>query len=347
MSRYLSIAVLVFVPALACAQDPPATKSSGWQPSIRRLLAGEFRWKATDPLISPASRPEDPCHAIKDPSVVFHGGRWHVFCTIRSQRRTHQIEYLSFADWKNANKAERHVLKICDGYFCAPQVFFFAPQKKWYLLFQTSAPDRKPQLQPAFSTNDDVGNPAGWSKPTLLFEQAPTIRSWIDFWMICDAENAHLFFTSLDGQMWRSSTKLADFPRGWSQPVVCLRGDIFEASHTYYLKGLRRYLTVVEAQDGGRRYYKAYLASKLDGAWTPLADTKAKPFAARSNVREDRHWTDSFSHGEILRDGVDQTMAIDPTNIRFLFQGVSDEDKAGKSYGQIPWLLGLLEADHQ
>src|SRR5262249_54902689 len=102
---------------------------------VERLLAREPLWKATAPLAGPGLRPEDPCHAIKDPSVVFFEGRWHLFCTIRSARRTHAIEYLSFAGWEEANRVKRHVLPITDGYFCAPQVFWFAPAKTWYLVY--------------------------------------------------------------------------------------------------------------------------------------------------------------------------------------------------------------------
>jgi hypothetical protein len=97
---------------------------------------GQFRWKSSPPLVAPAHRPEDPCVSVKDPTVVFHDGRWHLFCTIRSHQRTHQIEYLNFSDWKDADKAPRHVLKLHEGYFCAPQVFYFTPLKKWCLLYQ-------------------------------------------------------------------------------------------------------------------------------------------------------------------------------------------------------------------
>ena len=62
---------------------------------------------------------------------------------------------------------------------------------------------------------------------------------------------------------------------------------IFEASHTYKLKGRRQYLTIVEAQGNRRRYYKAYLADRLEGPWKGLADTLAKPFAACENVAQD------------------------------------------------------------
>jgi len=122
-----------------------------------------------------------------------------------------------------------------------------------------------------------------------------------------------------------------------------LRDDIFEASHTYRIKGENRYLTVVEAVGGGRRYYKAYVADRLDGAWKPLAATEKRAFASRFNVRDTAgHWTDSFSHGEFLRAGYDERMEIDPADLQFLFQGVSDREMAGKEYGRIPWQLGLL-----
>jgi len=318
------------------------------QQSIEDLLAGRFRWTVGPPLVSPAVRAEDPCHAIKDPSIVQYNGRWHLFCTIRSQKRTHQIEYLSFTDWKDADKAGRHVLKISDGYFCAPEVFYFTPQKKWYLICQVNDPSRKPALQPAFSATADIAEPDSWTRPALLYARQPAnVTAWIDFWVICDATRAHLFFTSNDGRMWRAETALADFPGGWTEPSVVLRGDVFEASHTYRLKGLNRFLTVIEAQDGGRRYYKAYLAERLDGEWQPLAATKEKPFAGPVNVRDTGpHWTDSFSHGELLRDGYDQNLEVNPANLRFLFQGVTDEAKQGKAYGDIPWRLGILDPAH-
>ena len=281
------------------AAEPDARRQA-----IADLLAGRFRWVATGPLIGPAVRDDDPCLAVKDPSVVCHNDRWHVFLTIRSRKRTHQIEYLSFADWKDADAAPRHVLKLTDGYFCAPQVFYFTPQRKWYLIYQVEEATRKPSRQPAFSTTDDLADPASWTKPALLFRDQPdNVTSRIDFWIICDDAKAHLFFTSNDGRMWRSETKLADFPAGWDRPRVVLQGDIFEASHTYRLRGLDKYLTLIEAVgDGGRRYYKAYLADRLDGAWVPLAATRNQRFAGPDNVRfAGERWSDSFSHGELLR----------------------------------------------
>lgn len=326
---------------------PAAPRRAGRAQAIEDFQAGRFKWKVTPPLVSPAKRPGDLCYSVKDPTIVRYKGKWHLFCTIRGRERSHRIEYLSFADWKDADKAERHVLKLTDGYFCAPQVFYFSPQKRWYMIHQVVDKSRKPALQPACSTTADLADPASWTKPRLLFEEHPkVVRMWIDFWVICDDRCAHLFFTSLNGRMWRAETKLADFPGGWSRPKVVLRADVFEAGHTYRLKGMDKFLTVIEAQAGGRRYYKAYVADRLDGEWQPLAATRKTPFASPVNVRDTSgHWTDSFSHGELLRDGCDEKLTVDPGNIRFLFQGVSDEARRGKKYGEIPWRLGLLEPD--
>ncbi|MCC6444950.1 MAG: hypothetical protein IT210_16030 [Armatimonadetes bacterium] len=306
-----------------------------------------FSWTLSRPLVSPAQRPDDRCFSVKDPTAVFYRGRWHLFCTIRSVKRTHQIEYLSFPDWESAGSAPRRILTVRDGYFCAPQVFYFRPHKKWYLIYQVGEPGRKLGLQPAFSTTDNIADPDSWSPAKLLFPQEDPagVGGWIDFWVISDRRKAYLFFTSLDGRMWRMWTSLQEFPMGFRDCRLALQADIFEASHTYRLKGPERYLTVVEAQGAaGRRYYKAYTAGRLDGSWLPLADSEARPFAGASNVRPpDPPWADNISHGELLRSGFDETLIIDPARLRFLIQGVTDRQKTGKPYGEIPWRLGLLD----
>lgn len=320
------------------AGEPPQRSGDG-------LLSGvSARWTVSGPLIGPVDHGGDLCYSIKDPSIVRYDGRWHLFCTIRSKERTHQIEYLSFADWKDAGRAERHLLDLTEGYYCAPQVFFFSPRKKWYLIYQVRDLSRSPALQPAYSTSDDLSDPMSWSKPKLLFDRhPPNVKMWIDFWVICDREKAHLFFTSHAGWMWRSETGLSEFPGGWSEPEVVLRDDIFEASHTYRVKGSDRYLTLVEARDRDRRYFRAFTADRLDGDWSPLGQT---PFVSPRNVRYlGPHWTNSFSHGEFLRTGHRETLEIDPNNLRILFQGVKTSTEPDEDYGKIPWKLGILERD--
>jgi hypothetical protein len=118
---------------------------------------------------------------------------------------------------------------------------------------------------------------------------------------------------------------------------------VFEASHTYRLKGLDKFLTIIE--ENGKRYYKAYLADHLDGTWVPLADTQQRPFAGASNIAPAagvKDWTDNVSHGELLRAGFDETLTVDPQQLRFVFQGMLEKDKSAQGYGQFPWRIGLL-----
>ncbi|MEN6578625.1 MAG: non-reducing end alpha-L-arabinofuranosidase family hydrolase [Phycisphaerales bacterium] len=309
--------------------------------------AGEFKWSYGQPALEARAAGGWDWVSVKDPSIVWYGDKWHLFCTVRGPVRSHAIVYLNFSEFSEANRVERHVLSCHPGYFCAPQVFYFTPRKKWYLICQ-AADDAwgEPAYRPAFSTTTEIGDPNSWTKLQPLYDAKPdNVTGWLDFWVICDDSKAHLFFTSLDGKMWRAETSPAEFPKGWSTPQVVLTADIFEASHTYRLKGQDKYLTLVEAQDGhGWRYYKAYVADRLDDAWEPLAAGRDDAFASMRNVspKGDR-WTDVVSHIELLRSGFDEKLEIDPANLRLIFQGVLDKDRQDKAYGEIPWRLGLLE----
>ena len=49
-----------------------------------------------------------------------------------------------------------------------------------------------------------------------------------------------------------------------------------------------------------------------------------------------------MSHGELVGDGIDQTMPVDPGRLELVFQGMLKHDKVGKSYGPFPWRIGIL-----
>lgn len=302
-------------------------------------------WEYTAPLIAPEKRDAEPSLSQKDPTVVHHEGKWHVFMTVKLPQRT-AIEYGSFERWEQADQAPRTILNLSDSkYFCAPQVFYFAPQKKWYLIYQVGVPGSK-KMWVAYSTTSTLDKPDSWTPAQAILdggEGDPRMEGGLDYWIICDQQRAYLFFTSLNGKLWRLWTRLEDFPRGFGHVQVALQGQFFEASHTYRIKGADKYLTIIE-QDG-QRYYKAYLADRLDGPWTALADSADHPFAGWKNIRPARGvepWTDNVSHGELVRDGVDQSLTIDPANLRFVFQGMLEKDKSGKKYGQFVWRIGIL-----
>ncbi len=326
------------------------------------FLSRKFFWSLSPPLLAAEQGRKDFCYSVKDPSVVFYNGRWHVFDTTRSTIRSHRVEYVSFRRWEEANASKRHVLN-CRGteYIAAPQVFYFRPQKKWYLIYQAIEKGRKPALQPAYSTTENIEDPNSWSPAALLFDKDPEgVSQWIDFWIICDEKKAYLFFTSMDGRLWRSWTNLKDFPRGFVECKVVLTEDnpdwrLFEAGHIYRLKGARKYLAIIEAirkaPPSDRRYYVAYTADRLDGEWKPLATSLDNAFASAApwkghpagNVIQPKpRWTDNISHGELIRAGYDETMTVDAANLQFVIQGVLAEDAAGKKYGEIPWRLGIL-----
>ena len=302
-------------------------------------------WQYSVPLIAPDGLDANAKHIPKDPSIVYHDGRWHVFMTGVLSGKT-VTEYCSFETWEEAAAAPCTILPISDSrYYCAPQIFYFTPQRKWYLIYQMGVPGAK-MMWVAYSTTDDLSDPNSWTPAEPILDGGdndPRAQGGLDYWIICDEQRAYLFLTSLNGKLWRLWTTLEDFPHGFRDCQLALEAQIFEAGHTYKLKGLDKYLTIVE--EDGRRYYKAYLADHLDGPWTALADTEERPFAGAANIRPApgvEPWTDHISHGELIRDGVDEHLVVDPNNLRLLFQGMLEADKAGKNYGQFLWSIGLL-----
>jgi Glycosyl hydrolase family 62 len=151
-----SLLAVLFSGMVACAQE-------AW----KAFEGGRFSWKASKPLldVGPDTSAADPQVAIKDPTVVFHDGAWHLFATVRMKSGRVDIEYLSFTDWALANQATRHVLALHDQYYCAPQMFYFRPHKKWYLVYQLADKTRQPSFGPCFSTSDNLAQPKSWTPP--------------------------------------------------------------------------------------------------------------------------------------------------------------------------------------
>jgi GH35 family endo-1,4-beta-xylanase len=335
-------AVLNSNPDPAAATEP-ATPTPAATQAVP--LTGSFTWKSSGVLIKPVSDDTHQLVSVKDPTVVYYGDKWHVYATTANDQGNWSMVYLSFKDWSEAADAKPYYLDAnpnLRGYHCAPQVFYFRPHKKWYLVFQSQ--------QPQYSTTDDVSKPETWSKPEDFFATKPpgAPRLWIDYWVICDDTHAYLFFTGDDGNFYRSRTKIEDFPKGMSNPEIAIRETretLFEASMTYKIKGTGTYVTLIEAL-GRNRYYRAFTSARLDGQWTPLpdADTYQKPFAGINNVTfEDGvpAWTRDISHGELIRDGYDETMTIDLKNLQLLYQGQDPSVRA--NYGLLPYRLGLLK----
>jgi endo-1,4-beta-xylanase len=328
-----------------CAGSSAA--GAGGDPGLE--LPSSFTWSASDPLIAPRADESHPILSIKDPTIVRYDGRYHLFATTASETGSWSMVYSSFADFAEAGSAQQHYLgdyPMLAGYHAAPQVFYFEPQQRWYLIFQSG--------QPQYTTSEDISDPSSWVRPVNFFAKEPAIvtenkgaGTWLDFWIVCDDAKCHLFFTDDNGQLYRSETAIGDFPEGFGEPVIAIDGTketLFEGSATYRIAGTNQYLTLVEAfGPNGQRYYRSFVADTLDGEWTPLAATFDAPFASETNVtfESGMKWTRDISHGELLRDGYDQTLTASLSCLRFLFQGV-DPTLRPAQYYQFPYRLALL-----
>ncbi|MGW6920081.1 non-reducing end alpha-L-arabinofuranosidase family hydrolase [Streptomyces sp. NPDC054950] len=321
---------------------PATTRST----PAARALPGSYSWSSSGQLIAPKSDSTHNIAGIKDPTVVYYNGKYHVFASTASSSG-YNLVYLNFGDWSQAGSATHHYLDrtaIGTGYRAAPQVFYNAPQRLWYLVYQTG--------NASYSTNPDISNPNGWSAPRNFYSSMPEIIRqnigngyWVDMWVICDSANCYLFSSDDNGHLYRSQTTVGQFPNGFTNTVIALQDSknaLFEASNVYKVQGSNQYLLLVEAiGSDGRRYFRSWTAAGLAGSWTQLAASESNPFARANNVSFPAGaWTRDISHGEMIRAGYDQTLTIPACRLQYLYQGLNPG--AGGDYNLLPWRLGLL-----
>ncbi len=303
------------------------------------LLLGKFtenKWEAGDPIFFHGPSGSFDEIAVKDPSIVFFEGIWHLFYTARSQQE-YTTGYVSAKSLTDLQSAPRHELKMIRGktrYGCAPQIFYYEPQNKWYLIFQ----NRDSNYQPAFSTTGTISDPESWSKPKpLIVKDSP--EKWIDFWVICDDSQAYLFYTQAHKRVIVRSTSLDSFPGGWSESKMVF-DDVHEAVHIYKVKDKEEYHMIYELNNDGMRSFGKAIAKDLNGPWKRITDryvtgTQLK-YIEKSSI-----WTEMASHGEAVRSGYNEQMEYDPDECRWLIQGILKKD-IKVSYSTLPWKLGVI-----
>jgi hypothetical protein len=304
-------------------------------PPVTCDLPTTFTWTSSQPLITPKPPAGRVFASIKDPTIVQFEGKYHVFATVyetTAGAAGWKSVYLNFTDFAEADAAPQiYMPNLPTGGTVAPQVFYFAPQNLWYLIYQWGA---------RFSTNPDINDPNGWTTPRPLLGGEPA--NALDFWVICDDADCHLFFSRDDGVLYKSKTTIDNFPNFNGYDIVMQApsaGLLFEASNIYKVEGTNKYLLLVEAF--GPRYFRSWTAESLDGPWTALADTQQNPFAGAANVSFDgAAWTNDISHGEMIRSGFDQTLTINACNMQYLYQGTTPNFQG--DYSLIPYRLGLL-----
>ncbi|TEA19763.1 Alpha-L-arabinofuranosidase C [Colletotrichum sidae] len=100
-------------------------------------LPTSFKWRSSGALVG-AKDDGRGIAGIKDPSIVKIDSKYHVFAST-AQASGYNLVYFSFTDLDSAKAATFHYLDqtpIGTGNRAAPQVFYFAPQKLWYLVYQ-------------------------------------------------------------------------------------------------------------------------------------------------------------------------------------------------------------------
>jgi hypothetical protein len=128
----------------ACAVALPVDSNAEVTSLVSRQsgsLPSSFQWSSSGPLIAPKNDGKG-VYSIKDPSIVYYNGKYHVFASVFTTG--YNMVYLSFSDFNQAGSAAWTYLsqtKIGSGYRAAPQVFYFAPQKLWYLVYQNGKYD--------------------------------------------------------------------------------------------------------------------------------------------------------------------------------------------------------------
>jgi endo-1,4-beta-xylanase len=287
----------------------------------------EPRWTLSAPLFRLAKPTSDDPAVLLDPAVVRHDGKWHLFAGGPAG-----LAYWQLDDFKSDGPTIRG-RKLPLAGAAVPQVYFHRPTKKWHLIGQMSVKDEggKSHLVPCLSTNDRIDDPDGWSKLTKLDVALPLddkekAVGWMDFYVIHDGDKVHMFGTS-SGRLWRSETRAADFPQGWSKPTAAIKGNIVYASHTYRLEGdTARYRTTVTSSTAdpktkkNKQYQVSYIADKLEGPWTAEAATSENPYAGPGNIRvTDDRWSGELVHGEPLRKESDERMILQHEDLGFVF----------------------------
>src|SRR5512141_2547377 len=128
------------------------------------VMPTSYRWSSSGAIIAPLSDASHDLVAITDPSVVYFDARWHVYATTVASGGVHGMVSLSFTDFSHPASGTFYTMDRAPGfdtYVAAPELFHFAPQDRWYLVFQSGPP--------MYSTNDDPGNPAAWTRPAPFF----------------------------------------------------------------------------------------------------------------------------------------------------------------------------------
>src|ERR687887_140152 len=142
-------------------------------------------WRVDSPILFRARAEPYDHYAVKDPTIVFSGGRYHMFYTGANASGGWQMLYSSATTLEGVRTAAHTFLsRIGEGYFAAPEVFYFEPHGLWYLIYQDGT------FGAAYATTNNIADPNSWSGPKSLGISGNL--GW-DYYVICDDSSCYMY----------------------------------------------------------------------------------------------------------------------------------------------------------